>query len=155
MLIDFGRAIELTDEILSKGLHGKAAAEDLQCFAMENGDRWCFDIDCYGVCACSHTLLFGTYVEVVTETNHNKWRLKNPLKRYWQTPLWRLLFDSFINGTSMNLETYAKSLRSTIEVFEAHLAIKSGELHQLLCSQKSMLPSRKMHLKQIEKERKN
>jgi len=147
MLIDFGRAIELTDEILSNGLCGKAAAEDLHCYAMENGQPWCFDIDCYGVCVCSHTLLFGTYIEVIKETTHEKWKLKNPFKRYWQTPLWRLLFDSLMNGTCRNLETYGKSLKSIREVFEAHLALKSDELHQLLLSQKSMLPSNKIHLK--------
>jgi hypothetical protein len=143
MLIDFGRAIELTDDTIQKGFRGRVAADDLECVAMRNEQRWCFDIDCFGLCVCSHTLLFGTYMELV-QTKGKKWILKEPLRRYWQTPLWRLLFDSFINAKAHDLRSYTKTLSGIKQAFEMHLAFKSRELNQMLLNLNTLLPSRKI-----------
>lgn len=143
MLIDFGRAIELTDNTIQEGLRGRVVADDLECVAMRNERRWRFDIDCFGLCVCAHTLLFGTYMEVV-KTRGNKYILKKSLRRYWQTPLWRLLFDSFINAEALDIRSYSKMLRGIKQAFEMHLAFKSRELNQMLLNLNSLLPRRKI-----------
>jgi len=149
MLIDFGRAKDLeaiSDGSTIKALHGRVAAENLECVAMRNESQWCFDIDCYGVCVCAHTLLFGSYMEIVQVTKDSStWKIKNTLRRYWQTPLWRLLFDSFINmeAKSAELPIYAERLRGIILAFEAHLQGRTRELELLLTNQNRMLPRRK------------
>lgn len=143
MLIDFGRAVELSDKVMREGLSGTVAAEDLECIAMRNERKWCFDIDCFGLCVCSHLLLFGTYMELV-KTRGNKWILKEPLRRYWQTPLWRLLFDSFINVETLDVGTYAKKLGDIKQAFAMHLAFKSRDLKPLLLNLNTLIPHRKI-----------
>ena len=144
MLIDFGRAKDLkmlSDGATVRKLQGKVATEGLECIAMRNSNQWCFDIDTYGLCVCAHTLLFGNYMNVVKK--EGKWKLRNPLRRYWQTPLWRLLFDCLINETSSSIREYGESIKSIRLAFQAHLDGRSRELKQLLANQTSQLPRQK------------
>lgn len=66
---------------------GIFTAEDLECVAMRENREWCFDVDCYGLCVTTRTLLFGEYMNI--EQQHqggggmSGWKLRKPLKRYW------------------------------------------------------------------------
>ena len=144
MLIDFGRAKDL--KILTNGskikqMDGRVATEGLECIAMRQGKGWSVDIDTFGLCVCAHTLLFGSYMDVVQK--EGKWKLKKPLRRYWQTPLWRLFFECFINETSPDLQEYGARLKGIKIAFGTHVERRSRELKQLLLHQNSELPQRK------------
>lgn len=150
MLVDFGRAKDLatiiSNDCNAGGLHGSVAAEDLECVAMRTRQKWCYDFDCYGVCVCAHTLLFGAYMEI--ERVGNRFTLKKPMRRYWQTPLWRLLFDSCLNmiGPNTNLDVYTKEIRGLKIAFEAQLRGRRRELTSFLVAQSEMLPSKKEYV---------
>ncbi len=144
MLVDFGRAKELkilADGISVQTMRGQVATEGLECVAMRANDTWSFDVDTYGLCVCAHTLLFGTYMDIIEQGR--KWKLKNSLRRYWQTPLWRLLFDTLINEPSASIRTHHKCMEGIRLAFEAHLGGRFQELKHLLSVQTLQLPRKK------------
>ena len=100
MLVDFGRAIDLASisGTGSKPLFtGSVAAEDMECRAMRQGLPWGVDLDYYGICASSYTLLFGSHMEVVQDKVTGKLKLKRPFRRYWQRSLWSNYFEALLN----------------------------------------------------------
>ncbi|KAJ3131425.1 hypothetical protein HDU90_008299 [Geranomyces variabilis] len=92
---------------------GAAAADggadaSVECWEVRTGAPWTYEPDWYGVAAVVHVLLFGRYMQVVHETaNDNedeeangrrpRIKLAASFKRYWQTELWRGLFDALLN----------------------------------------------------------
>ncbi|KAJ3173859.1 hypothetical protein HDU87_007362 [Geranomyces variabilis] len=98
---------------------GAAVAEggpdaSVECWEVRTGAPWTYEPDWYGVAAVVHVLLFGRYMQVVHEpasddndndadasANANGRRprimLAANFKRYWQTELWRGLFDVLLN----------------------------------------------------------
>ena len=117
-----------------------------QCDKIGNG---VFDVDCYGLCVTAHTLLFGEYMHIEQQHKGNGggmrgWKLRKPLKRYWQTPLWCLLFDSFINmeQSNVDVEVYSQTLQKIRVAFGAHFDGESrrNDLRLQLEKQNAMLP---------------
>lgn len=148
MLVDFGRAKDLgslSNDTVAKKFQGQVATEGLECIAMRNGSPWCFDIDTYGLCVCAHTLLFGNYMEVIKASGKDdlRWKIKNRLRRYWQTPLWSFFFDCLINNSTCEFGEYRENMKSIRQAFEAHIKSRAEELRQLLVNQATMLPKRK------------
>lgn len=97
ILIDFGRAIDLT-------LYGNPdtvqfvsnwETDEQDCPQMALGEPWRFEADYYGIAAIIHTMLFGQYIEVRIENGRHV--LKHTWKRYWQTQLWEPIFDLLLN----------------------------------------------------------
>ncbi|KAJ3156949.1 hypothetical protein HDU86_003484 [Geranomyces michiganensis] len=99
---------------------GSAAAADasVECWEVRTGAPWTFEPDWYGVAAIVHVLLFGRYMQVVHEpagednkenapdaataadtatSARPRIKLATSFKRYWQTELWRGLFDVLLN----------------------------------------------------------
>jgi len=75
---------------------------------------WTFQVDYYGIAGVVHSLLFGKYIEDVAAVdaasrdagdgertmaigNQKRYKLREGLKRYWQTELWASLFEILLN----------------------------------------------------------
>ena len=122
MLVDFGRAIDLSN-VSSTGskplFTGSVAAEDMECRAMRQGLSWGIDIDYYGICASSYTLLFGSHMEVIQDKVTGKLKLKRPFRRYWQRTLWSKYFEALLNYDAS--ATSESSLANLCVTFDEYL----------------------------------
>lgn len=149
MLVDFGRAVDILERG-DEGLYGNIAAEDLECVAMRCGQTWSYDIDTYGVCVCAHTLLHGSYLNIIRERNSENWQPVTNLRRYWQKELWKTLFDFVNMRAPVKRNDYLQRLNHTIKLFDSYLRntkIKS-ELVSILERQERMLPRTKFCVKE-------
>ncbi|PHH78061.1 hypothetical protein CDD82_3242 [Ophiocordyceps australis] len=103
VLIDFGRAIDMRAfapdvEFVADW---KTTAND--CAEMREGRPWTWQIDYYGLAGTLHCLLFGRYMETARcddgglGRTGRRYRIRESLKRYWQTQLWADCFDMLLN----------------------------------------------------------
>lgn len=132
-LIDFGRGIDMHNFEGDVGFIAdwKTSAQD--CAEMREGRPWTWQIDYHGLAGIVHCLLFGKYIETVRcdqggiGTAGRKYRVRESLKRYWQTELWSECFDLLLNpGSFVAAEEGArmpvlKSMRGVREKMEAWL----------------------------------
>jgi checkpoint serine/threonine-protein kinase len=133
-LIDFGRGIDA--RCFSPDAHfvadWKTTAQD--CAEMREGRPWTWQIDYHGLAGIVHCLLFGRYIETVRcdagglgTAAGRRYRVRESLKRYWQTDMWAECFDVLLNpGAFVGHEDggrmpVLKSLRSVREKMEAWL----------------------------------
>ena len=108
-LIDFGRSIDMTCfrsdiQFIADWNTGKQ-----DCIEMRELRPWTYQVDYYGIAGVVHSLLFGKYIEdAVVEVKdrsgqfselgeRKRYRIREGLKRYWQTELWTRLFDLTLN----------------------------------------------------------
>jgi checkpoint serine/threonine-protein kinase len=117
-LIDFGRGIDMRAfrpdvQFVADWKTGKQ-----DCVEMRELRPWTYQVDYYGVAGVVHSLLYGRYIEDVavdaaprdTEDgdgertmaigSKKRYKLREGLKRYWQTELWAPLFELLLNPTS-------------------------------------------------------
>lgn len=116
LLIDFGRGIDMHHfssdvQFIADWKTGKQ-----DCTEMREMRPWTWQVDWWGVAAITHLLLWGRWIEDVVEktgagkgeqgqgedggavgTGAKRYRLKEGLKRYWQTELWAPFFDILLN----------------------------------------------------------
>ncbi|PHH63694.1 hypothetical protein CDD81_5566 [Ophiocordyceps australis] len=103
VLIDFGRAIDMRAfapqvEFVADW---KTGAND--CAEMREGRPWTWQIDYYGLAGTLHCLLFGRYMDTLRcddgglGRTGRRYRIRDALKRYWQTQLWADCFDMLLN----------------------------------------------------------
>jgi hypothetical protein len=153
MLVDFGRAIDLTAaakegvDPMDVKLSGHAAAEDMACAAMRMNLGWSFDIDTFGICASAHVLLYGSHIEMDIVRPSKRWKLRKRLRRYWQNELWTEIFDTLLNLDDISqtaIGSRPRSLRLLRGKFEAHLGTRAKELESLLKHQARILPNRRL-----------
>ncbi|KAI0021512.1 Mad3/BUB1 homology region 1-domain-containing protein [Xylariomycetidae sp. FL0641] len=113
VLIDFGRGIDMA--CFAAGARfvadWKPGAQD--CAEMREGRPWSWHIDYHGLAGTLHCLLFGKYIETVRvvaaaapaapaapDDDHSpapRYKVREALKRYWQTDLWAAAFDLLLN----------------------------------------------------------
>lgn len=116
-LIDFGRGIDMRAfrpdvQFVADWKTGKQ-----DCVEMRELRPWTYQVDYYGVAGVVHSLLFGRYIEDVAVDaaprdadgdgdrtmaigSKKRYKLREGLKRYWQTELWAPLFELLLNPTS-------------------------------------------------------
>ncbi|KAK3906922.1 Enolase, C-terminal TIM barrel domain-containing protein [Staphylotrichum tortipilum] len=105
-LIDFGRGIDM--RAFSPDVRfvadWKTTAQD--CAEMREGRPWTWQIDYHGLAGTLHVLLFGRYIETVrcdagglatSGVGGRRYRVRESLKRYWQTEIWGECFDLLLN----------------------------------------------------------
>jgi checkpoint serine/threonine-protein kinase len=136
-LIDFGRGIDMRNFVAEVQFIAdwKTTAQD--CNEMHEGRPWTWQIDYHGLAGTIHTLLFGRYIETVrcdssssslgpSLPSGRRYRIRESLKRYWQTQLWGDLFDLLLNpaafaamedGGKMPLLKGMKGVREGMEVW--------------------------------------
>ncbi|KAK4043645.1 Enolase, C-terminal TIM barrel domain-containing protein [Parachaetomium inaequale] len=105
-LIDFGRGIDMRafEPNVRFVADWKTTAQD--CAEMREGRPWTWQIDYHGLAGTLHVLLFGKYIETVrcdagglgtSGVGGRRYRIRESLKRYWQTEIWGECFDLLLN----------------------------------------------------------
>ncbi|WQF78071.1 Putative serine/threonine-protein kinase, active [Colletotrichum destructivum] len=102
-LIDFGRGIDMRNFEADVGFVAdwKTSAQD--CAEMREGRPWTWQIDYHGLAGIVYCLLFGKYIETVRcdqggiGSSGRRYRVRESLKRYWQTEIWAECFDVLLN----------------------------------------------------------
>ena len=112
-LIDFGRAIDTRAFQPGATFVADWEAGLADCPEIRELRPWTYQIDYYGLAGVVHSLLFGKYMETVVENRGDRgdvdgsarglgtatktYRIRESLKRYWQTDLWAELLDLLLN----------------------------------------------------------
>ncbi|KAI0535722.1 Mad3/BUB1 homology region 1-domain-containing protein [Xylaria digitata] len=104
VLIDFGRGIDMRafEKDVQFIADWKTTKED--CAEVREGHPWTWQIDYHGLAGIVHCLLFGKYIETVRADQGGlgtaagrKYKIRESLKRYWQTDIWADCFDILLN----------------------------------------------------------
>ncbi|RGP60905.1 bub kinase [Fusarium longipes] len=103
VLIDFGRGIDMRAFVPEVEFIAdwKTSAQD--CAEMREGRPWTWQIDYHGLAGTIHTLLFGKYIETMRcdqgglGKSGRRYKIRESLKRYWQTDLWSDCFEILLN----------------------------------------------------------
>jgi checkpoint serine/threonine-protein kinase len=106
-LIDFGRGIDM--KVFRPDVQfiadWKTGPQD--CAEMRELRPWTYQIDYHGLAGIVHSMLFGKYIDTVADKDKGvgagqkkSWRIREVLKRYWQTEIWGAAFDLLLNPTS-------------------------------------------------------
>ena len=151
-LIDFGRGIDMRQFRPDVQFVADWKTSKADCVEMRELRPWTWQVDYWGMAGVIHSLLFGKYIEdVPVDTNigkdvsagdisevgiktgkMKKYKLKESMKRYWQTELWGPLFELLLNptahtegeeGTKMPV---MKGLRRCREGMEGWLEAEAG-----------------------------
>ncbi|KAK7753247.1 protein kinase [Diatrype stigma] len=106
VLIDFGRGIDM--RAFAPGVQfvadWKTTAQD--CAEAREGRPWTWQIDYHGLAGVVHCLLFGRYIDTVRAdggvavAGGRRYKIRESLKRYWQTDIWHDCFDVLLNPAS-------------------------------------------------------
>ncbi|OWP04934.1 hypothetical protein B2J93_6980 [Marssonina coronariae] len=135
-LIDFGRGIDM-----------KVFRPDVQfiadwktgpgdCAEMRELRPWTYQIDYHGLAGIIHAMLFGKYIDTIADKatglgGNKSWRIREGLKRYWQTDIWGAVFELLLNPMkALEAEDGArlpvlKGMRHVRESMEAWLEVNS------------------------------
>ncbi|KAI0196864.1 Mad3/BUB1 homology region 1-domain-containing protein [Astrocystis sublimbata] len=104
VLIDFGRGIDMRafEKDVQFIADWKTTKED--CAEVREGRPWTWQLDYHGLAGIMHCLLFGKYIETVRADSGGlgiagarKYKIRESLKRYWQTDIWGDCFDILLN----------------------------------------------------------
>ncbi|KAI0864241.1 Mad3/BUB1 homology region 1-domain-containing protein [Xylaria cubensis] len=133
VLIDFGRGIDMRafDKDVQFVADWKTTKED--CAEVREGRPWTWQIDYHGLAGIVHCLLFGKYIETVRADQGGlgtaagrKYKIRESLKRYWQTDIWADFFDVLLNPgshvegeveTRLPINRSLKRIRERMEVW--------------------------------------
>jgi hypothetical protein len=146
MLVDFGRAIDLTTaaregaDPLDAKLSGDATGNGMACVSIRMSRGWSFDIDTFGICASAHVLLFGSHIDIEMDRN-KRWKIRKALRRYWHKDLWSELFEMLLNDS---IASRPGSLRQLRKKIEDYLKTKNKELVYLLKHQSRIIPKKRL-----------
>ncbi|TLD20713.1 hypothetical protein PspLS_08448, partial [Pyricularia sp. CBS 133598] len=131
-LIDFGRGIDLRAFRPDVQFVADWKTSPQDCAEMREGRPWTWQIDCHGLAGTIHCLLFGKYIETVRcdanmpGTGGRRYKVRESLKRYWQTDIWGDCFDLLLNpaahveaeeGGKMPVLRGMKSVRERMEAW--------------------------------------
>ena len=109
-LIDFGRGIDMKVFKPDVQFIADWKTTEADCAEMRELRPWTYQIDYHGLAGIVHNLLFGKYIETVADRGATlgagatkTYRIRESLKRYWQTDIWKEVFDLLLNPL-MHLE---------------------------------------------------
>ena len=133
-LIDFGRGIDMKAFKPDVQFIADWPTTEADCAEMRELRPWTYQIDYHGLAGIVHNLLFGKYISTVAERGATlgagatkTYKIKESLKRYWQTEIWQECLDTLLNPL-MHLESeenkkmpVLNSMKSIREKMEAHL----------------------------------
>ncbi|KAF1356543.1 hypothetical protein BDV97DRAFT_287621 [Delphinella strobiligena] len=115
-LIDFGRGIDM--KVFAPGVQFVAdwPTSSADCAEMREMRPWTYQVDYHGLAGLLHSLLFGKYMSTISERGAGlgqgatkTYRIRESLKRYWQTDIWADVFSLLLNPLShMNAEEGGK-----------------------------------------------
>ncbi|KAL5424871.1 hypothetical protein PMIN06_012747 [Paraphaeosphaeria minitans] len=103
-LIDFGRGIDMKVFKPDVQFIADWPTTEADCAEMRELRPWTYQIDYHGLAGIIHNLLFGKYISTVAERAATlgagatkTYRIKESLKRYWQTEIWQEALDLLLN----------------------------------------------------------
>ncbi|KAL4877581.1 Mad3/BUB1 homology region 1-domain-containing protein [Aspergillus karnatakaensis] len=97
-LIDFGRSIDMRAFDPSVQFIADWKAGQHECNEIREMRPWTHQIDLYGLAGTIHVMLFGKYIEsTLTDAATTTYRIREPLKRYWERDIWADVFDLLLN----------------------------------------------------------
>jgi checkpoint serine/threonine-protein kinase len=109
-LIDFGRGIDMKVFKPDVQFIADWKTSEADCAEMRELRPWTYQVDYHGLAGIVHSLLFGKYIETVAERGAmlgagatKTYRIRESLKRYWQTEIWNEVLDLLLNPL-MHLE---------------------------------------------------
>ncbi|OCK79464.1 hypothetical protein K432DRAFT_383025 [Lepidopterella palustris CBS 459.81] len=109
-LIDFGRGIDMKVFKPDVQFIADWKTSEADCAEMREMRPWTYQVDYHGLAGIVHNLLFGKYIETVAERGAalgagatKTYRIRESLKRYWQTEIWNEVLDLLLNPL-MHLE---------------------------------------------------
>lgn len=106
-LIDFGRGIDM--KVFAPGVQFVAdwPTSSADCAEMREMRPWTYQVDYHGLAGLLHSLLFGKYMSTLSERGAGlgqgatkTYRIRESLKRYWQTEIWSEVFSLLLNPLS-------------------------------------------------------
>jgi checkpoint serine/threonine-protein kinase len=133
-LIDFGRGIDMKAFKPDVQFIADWPTTEADCAEMRELRPWTYQIDYHGLAGIVHNLLFGKYISTVAERGATlgagatkTYKIKESLKRYWQTEIWQECLDLLLNPL-MHLEPeegkrlpVLKGMKEVREKMEAYL----------------------------------
>jgi checkpoint serine/threonine-protein kinase len=133
-LIDFGRGIDMKVFKPDVQFIADWKTSEQDCAEMRELRPWTYQVDYHGLAGIVHTLLFGKYISTVAERGATlgagatkTYRIRESLKRYWQTDIWNEVFDLLLNPL-MHLEAeegrklpVVKGMKAAREKMESYL----------------------------------
>jgi checkpoint serine/threonine-protein kinase len=109
-LIDFGRGIDMKVFKPDVQFIADWPTTEADCAEMRELRPWTYQIDYHGLAGIVHNLLFGKYISTIAERGATlgagatkTYKIKESLKRYWQTEIWHECLDLLLNPL-MHLE---------------------------------------------------
>ncbi|CAK3905587.1 related to mitotic checkpoint serine threonine kinase [Lecanosticta acicola] len=105
-LIDFGRGIDMKHFPPHVAFIADWKTSEADCAEMRELRPWTYQIDYHGLAGIVHSLLFGKYMETFAEKGaaaslgggaQKTYRIRETLKRYWQTEIWAEVFHLLLN----------------------------------------------------------
>lgn len=136
-LIDIGRGIDMKAFVPDVEFFADWKTSEQDCAEMREARPWTWQIDYFGLAGTIHCLLFGKYIDTVRVDqggigkNGRRYKIRESLKRYWQTEIWGQCFEVLLNpaahceaedGAKMPV---LKGMRSVRENMEAWLESNS------------------------------
>jgi checkpoint serine/threonine-protein kinase len=137
-LIDFGRGIDM--KVFNPDVQFIAdwPTTEADCAEMRELRPWTYQIDYHGLAGVVHNLLFGKYISTIAERGATlgagatkTYKIKESLKRYWQTEIWHECLDLLLNPL-MHLEgeegsklPVLKGMKDVREKMESYLESNS------------------------------
>lgn len=107
VLIDFGRGIDMRAYEPDVQFIADWQVSPQDCAEIRDGRPWTWQLDYHGLAGVIHTLLFGKYIETVRADSGGlgtqagrRYKIRENLKRYWQTDIWNDCFDVLLNPAS-------------------------------------------------------
>ncbi|KAI8965895.1 Mad3/BUB1 homology region 1-domain-containing protein [Daldinia sp. FL1419] len=106
VLIDFGRGIDMRAFEPDVQFVADWRADQHDCAEVREGRPWTWQLDYHGLAGTIHTLLFGKYIDTTRADSGERglctaaarrYKVREPLKRYWQTDIWQECFDLLLN----------------------------------------------------------
>jgi checkpoint serine/threonine-protein kinase len=132
-LIDFGRGIDMKVFKADVQFIADWPTTEADCAEMRELRPWTYQIDYHGLAGIIHNLLFGKYISTVAERAATlgagatkTYRIKENLKRYWQTEIWQEILDLLLNplmhlegeeGTKMPVQRGMRDGREKMEMW--------------------------------------
>ncbi|KAF2273908.1 uncharacterized protein EI97DRAFT_423203 [Westerdykella ornata] len=110
VLIDFGRGIDMKVFKPDVQFIADWKTSEQDCAEMRELRPWTYQVDYHGLAGIVHNLLFGKYISTMVERGGTlgagatkTYKIRESLKRYWQTDIWGEVFDLLLNPL-MHLE---------------------------------------------------
>ncbi|KAF2477929.1 uncharacterized protein BDR25DRAFT_250305 [Lindgomyces ingoldianus] len=132
-LIDFGRGIDMRAFKPDVQFIADWETSEADCAEMRELRPWTYQVDYHGLAGIVHSLLFGKYISTIAERGAvlgagatKTYRIRESMKRYWQTDIWNEVLDLLLNplmhlegeeGKKLPVSKGMKAMREKMETY--------------------------------------